>query len=209
MFHGPSSFTVLGDTDTIGLWTWTESHHQLSWLSRWWIIGLCCQFCVSQVLQKCLSQSLLKFFLKFPGGPVVRIQHFHCHVLDLIPGQETRSYEPCSTLPAPFFSFLHTHPHTHTHTYTHIYIHPIGSFFLENPDNAKSSCKAICSLPGREGGFMEAWKYWIRVQGEDVAHPSRSDGQSWASWGALWASDSESSMGCKIQYQCLALWWVW
>ena len=47
MVHGPSSFTVLGDTDTVGLWTWTESHHQLSWLSRWWIIGLCCQFCVS------------------------------------------------------------------------------------------------------------------------------------------------------------------
>ena len=117
MVHGPSSFTVLGDTDTIGLWTWTESHHQLSWLSRWWIIGLCCQFCVSQVLQKCLSWSLLKFFLKFPGGPVVRIQHFHCHGLDLISGQETRSYEPCGTPPAPFFSFLHTHPHTHIHTY--------------------------------------------------------------------------------------------
>ena len=105
--------------------------------------------------------------------------------------------------------FFPSYTLTHTHTDTHIYIHPIGSFFLENPDNAKSSCKAICSSPGREGGFMEAWKYWIRVQGEDVAHPSRSDGQSWASWGALWASDSESSMGCKIQYQCLALWWVW
>ena len=151
MVHGPSSFTVLGDTDTVGLWTWTESHHQLSWLSRWWIIGLCCQFCVSQVLQKCLSQSLLKFFLKFPGGPVVRIQHFHCHGLDLNPGQETKILRAMWHPSCPIFFLL-----THTHTYTHIYIHPIGSFFLENPDNAKSSCKAICSSPGREGGL---WRH--------------------------------------------------
>ena len=162
MFRGPSSFIVLGATDTIGLWTWTEAHHQLFWLSRWWIIGLCCQFCVSQVLQKCLSQSLLKFFLKFPGGPVVRIQHFHCHGLDLIPGQGTKILRAMWHPSCRIFSLLtHTHiyssfwflfSHTHTHTHTH----PIGSFFLEHPDSAKSSCRAICSSPGREGGFMEA-----------------------------------------------------
>ena len=138
MVRGPSSFTVLGATDTIGLWTWTESHHQLFWLSRWWIIGLCCQFCVSQVLQKCLSQSLLKFFLKFPGGPVVRIQHFHCHGLDLIPGQGTKILRAMWHPSCPIFSLLtHTHTHTHTHifirflfSHTHTHKHTYSSYWF-------------------------------------------------------------------------------
>lgn len=165
MVHGPSSFTVLGGTDTIGLWTWTESHHQLSWFSRWWVIGLCCQFCVSQVLQKCLSQSLLKFFLKFPCGPVVRIRHFHCHGLDLIPDQGTKILRAMWHPSCPIFFFLYTH------TYMCIYIYIYSSywflfFWRTLTMQSHHANPSAAHLGGR---------------GEDGAHPSRSDGQSWAS----------------------------
>ena len=76
---------------------------------------------VSQVLQKCLSQSLLKIFLKFPCGPVVRIRHFHCHGLDLVPDQGTKILRAMWHPSCPIFFFLYTHTYVCVYIYLYIY----------------------------------------------------------------------------------------
>ena len=48
-------------------------------------------------LEVCLLNQELVEERDFPGGPVVRTQHYHCQGPCSIPGQELRSFKPHGT----------------------------------------------------------------------------------------------------------------
>lgn len=183
---------VLGATDTIGLWTWTEATISSFWLSRWWIIGLCTVLCEPS-LTKMSEPVFSKIFFEVPWWSVVRIQHFHCHGLDLIPGQGTKILRAMWHPSCRIFSLLtHTHIYSsfwflfsHTHTHTHLIL--LVPFFLEHPDSHHAEPSAA-RLGGRwlHGGM----KVLNQSPGRGCSTPVKKWWAELGLGGALWASDS-------------------